>query len=54
LDCAELADAGWYGRIAKNCCARNARRNLFQQLEPFHADAIFKIGKTGGVAAWVR
>jgi len=53
LDCAELADAGRYGRIAKNCRAGNARGNFFQQLKPFYADAIFEIGKTGGVPARV-
>src|SRR4029077_1389481 len=28
--------------------------NLFQQLQPFPAQAVFEIRKPGGVSAWVR
>jgi hypothetical protein len=43
-----------YGGIAQNRRARHAGRDLFEQLQPFRADAVFELGKTGGVASRLR
>ena len=42
---------GW---IPKDCRSRHARRDLLEQLQPFPAHAVFKLHKTGGVAARPR
>ena len=42
------------GGIPKDRHARHARRDLFEQLQPFAADAVFEIHETGGVAARPR
>jgi hypothetical protein len=39
---------------SRRTAARDARRDIFEELQPFHADAVFKIGKAGGIAAWPR
>ena len=46
--------AGPIGKIAKHCYPRHARRDLFEQLQPFRAEAKFVRGKTGGVPARSR
>ena len=51
---AELAAPGGYGRIPKDRRSRHAGRDLFEQLQPFPADAVFEIRETGGVAARPR
>src|SRR5262245_3343927 len=54
LNCAPEANSAGYRRVAKHCHARHAWRDLFQQLQPFRADAEFPRGKTGDVASWPR
>src|SRR5262245_37651580 len=54
LDRGELGRASGQGRVPKNCYSGHAWRDLFEQLQPFCAQAIFKIGEPGGVAAWPR
>jgi hypothetical protein len=54
LDGTPLAGAGGIGAIPKDRHSRHARRYFFQQLQPFPTDAVFRIGKAGGVAAWPR
>src|SRR5262249_8132662 len=41
LDGTPQADPGSYGGIANDCRSCRARRDLFQQLQPFCADGIF-------------
>src|SRR5260370_9059405 len=41
-------------RWIRLCYLRNARRDLFEQLQPFRARAIFARAKAGGVAASTR
>src|SRR5437773_1502816 len=41
-------------RIANDHRARHTRRDLFEQFQPFAADAEFEQGKAGGVAAGPR
>src|SRR5262245_66632489 len=53
LNCAPLADAGGDGGIANDRSARGAGCDLLEHLQPFRADAIVKLGKTGDVAARV-
>ena len=43
LDGAELADPLGYGGIAKDRHARHAGRDLFEQLQPFPAHAVFEL-----------
>ena len=54
LDCGELADPGGYGWVSKDRHSRHARRDLFEQLQPFPAEAVFERRKAGGVAARPR
>ena len=54
LDRAELADPGCYGGIPKDRRSRHARRDLFEQLQPFPGQAVFERYETGGVAARPR
>ena len=54
LDDSELANPGGYRSIANNRCSREARRNLLKQLQPFCAQAVFGLHKSGGVPAWSR
>src|SRR3954471_21501076 len=54
LNDAELAGAGRYGRIAKDGDARHVWRDLFEQLEPFSADAVFEVHEARRVAASPR
>ena len=54
LDDGELADPGGYGGISKDGHARHARRDLFEQLQPFRAQTIFELHEAGGVAARPR
>ena len=42
------------GGIAKDRRSRHARRDLFEQLQPFSAQAVLERRETGGVAAWLR
>ena len=42
------------GGIPKDRHARHARRDLLEQLQPFSAQAVFELHKTGGVAARPR
>ena len=43
LDGAELADPLGYGGVTKDRYPRHARRNLFEQLQPFPAHAVFEM-----------
>jgi hypothetical protein len=52
LDGAELSSAGGIAGITQDRRPGDARRDLFEQLQPFCADAIFGQGEAGGVAAW--
>src|SRR5215472_1155248 len=54
LNSAELSDAGWIGGIAKESCSHKPRRDLFQQLQPFPAHAVFEDHEPGDIAAWPR
>jgi hypothetical protein len=54
LDYGELADPLGYARIPKDCRARHARCDLFEQFQPFCADAVLVPGKSGDVAPWPR
>jgi hypothetical protein len=54
LDGSKLADAGRYSGIAKDGHAPRARRNLFNQFQPFPAQGVFKLQKSSGVAARPR
>src|SRR5829696_3594018 len=54
LDCAELADPGGYGSIAKDRSARHTRRDLFNQFQPFPGQSIFELNEARGVAARPR
>ena len=40
--------------IPKDCRARHAGRDLLEQFEPFRAEAIFVLGKSGGIPARSR
>ena len=42
---AQLADPGGDGGIPQDRRARHARRDLFEQLQPFPADAVFEMMK---------
>ena len=46
--------SGPYGKIPKHRHPRHARRDLFEQLQPFRGEAEFIRGKTGGVPARAR
>jgi hypothetical protein len=37
--------------MSKDRCSRHARRDLFEQLQPFRAEGKFERGKTGDMAA---
>ena len=52
LDRAELADAGGYCRIAKDCHPFYLRRDLLEELHPLPAQTVFEIHKASGIAAW--
>ena len=54
LDRAELADPRGYARIPNNRRSPHARRDLFEQFQPFAAQAVFERKETGGVAARPR
>src|SRR5262249_38272368 len=48
----ELARPGRYTRNMKERHSLHARSDLFEQLQPFRADAVFVQHKTSSVAAW--
>jgi hypothetical protein len=50
LDRGELGGASGQGRIPENCHSRHGLRDLFEQLQPLCAQAIFEIREPGGVA----
>ena len=54
LEGAELTRSGRDGGIAKDRCARYARCDLLEKLQPLASDAIFKGSKADGVAARSR
>src|SRR5262249_34397997 len=54
LNGGELTDAGGIGWITQNRSARDWRRDLLKQFEPFCADSIFEGGEAGSVAARPR
>src|SRR5262249_17320820 len=54
LNSAELAEPGGYGGIAEDRRARHARRDLFEQFQPFPAQSIFELHEARGVAARPR
>src|SRR5262245_31049691 len=54
LNSTELPDAGWIGGIAKYSRSHKPRRDLFQQLQPFSAQAIFENHEPGDIAARPR
>ena len=54
LDEVKLAGSGAKGSIPEDRRSRHARRDLFEQLQPFSADAVFEIHKSGGVAVRPR
>ena len=54
LDCPELRGSSRDGRVSKDRHSRRARRNLFEQLQPFPAEGIFKAGKASDVTTWPR
>ena len=54
LDDGELAGAGGLDGIPKDGYSRHTRRDLFEQLQPFPADAVFKREETGRVATGPR
>ncbi len=51
LDRAELANSRGYGGITYDGDSRQFRHHLFEQLQPFRANAVFEIDKAGRVAA---
>jgi hypothetical protein len=51
LNDGELPDPGGYGGITKDRRPRHARRDLLEQLQPFSAQIVFELNKTGRVAA---
>jgi hypothetical protein len=54
LDGAQLAHPAGESGIPKDRHSRHAGRDLFEQLQPFPADAEFEVRKTSGVAARPR
>src|SRR6516165_10699652 len=54
LDDGELTYSGGYGGISKDRYPRHARRDLFEQLQPFRTQAVLEAGEPGGIAAWPR
>jgi hypothetical protein len=54
LDRAKLTGPGGYGGIPKNRHSLHAGRDLFEQIQPFSAHAVFIRSKTRGVAARPR
>src|SRR5262245_25708134 len=54
LNGAQLPPARDLGGIPQYRYPRHARRDLFEQLQPFPADAVFEQEETGGVAARPR
>src|SRR5215475_1952119 len=50
LNRSPLANAGDYGGIAKDGCARDIWRDLLEQLQPFRANAVIEQAKAGNVA----
>src|SRR5262249_49202182 len=51
---AQLSCPAALGGIPQYRYPRHARRDLFEQLQPFPADAVFEQEETGGVAARPR
>ena len=47
----ELANPGGSSGIAKDCDSRDVRADLFKQLQPFRAHAVFELHEASGVAA---
>src|SRR5262249_19520015 len=54
LDDCVLTGPGAHSGIPKDRCSRHAVRDLFEQLEPFSAEAVLEHGKSSGVAARTR
>jgi hypothetical protein len=50
----KLAHAGSVVAVNKHCCMRQARRNLFKELQPLRTYCIFKQSKSCDVASRVR
>src|SRR5262245_23643781 len=53
LDDGKLAGSPALGRIPKNRCAPHIWRDLFEQLQPFSAKAVFRSHEPGDVATWL-
>jgi len=54
LDCGELTDLGRVQRITDDCYSRYLRSDLFEQAQPFSAQAIFEKAETGEASARSR
>src|SRR6516165_5300600 len=54
LDRAELASTRGAGWVTEHRYATDARRDLFEQLQPFSTQAVFEIGEPGDIAARPR
>jgi hypothetical protein len=54
LDYGVLADPGSYTRVPKDRRKLQQGHDLFEQLEPFRAQAVFEKREAGGVAARPR
>src|SRR6516162_1804667 len=54
LDRCELGGSTGYGRISKDCHAHHARRNLFEEFQPFPAEGIFEVAKAGDITTRPR
>src|SRR5436190_23487177 len=51
LDNRELSNPCGSSGISKDCDSRDIRANLFKQLQPFRADAVFDLREACGVTA---
>jgi hypothetical protein len=54
LDRAKLAGSCGRSWVSHDCCSGHTRSNLFEQLQPLPAQAVFELHKSGGVTAWAR
>src|SRR5262245_43035067 len=52
LDHRERGDTAY--QVSKNCDALDLRCDLVEQLQPFAAQAVFKLQEASSVAAWLR
>src|SRR6516165_6510613 len=53
LDCAKLSGPCRYGGIANYTDTLNCWSDLFQELQPFCANAIFKLAKASSIPTWM-